>query len=104
MAARGSRSLLLLTWLPPMLAVGITLWATSSVPSEGGPIPTGTSTIVGRALLGGSVLCLLGAVLGLRTAAVVRRSGQGAAIWPFVIAVPLGLMMIAIWKLFFAAS
>jgi hypothetical protein len=52
-------------------------------------------------LLGG-ILCLLGAIVGLRTVSRVRRSGRVAAGWPYVIAVPVGLMMVVIWKMFFA--
>jgi hypothetical protein len=104
MGTRQVSYLLLLAWLPPLAAVGITLWATQSVPSQGGTIPPSASTTIGMALILGGVLSLLGAALGLRNASVVRRSGQGAAMWPYLIVVPVGLMMIVIWKLFFAAA
>lgn len=94
MIARASRYPLLLAWLPPPLAVGIVLWATRQVPAQGAPLPPNTSRLVGTALLLGGVLCLLGAILGLRRGSVGAR-------WPYVIAVPVALMMIALWKLFF---
>ena len=53
-------------------------------------------------MLFGGILCLVGAILGLRTVSLSRRTGQGSAIWPYVIAVPVGLMMVGIWKTFFA--
>ena len=97
MSARVSRYPLLLAWLPPTLAVGIALWATRQVPAEGAPLPPNTSRVVGTALLLGGVLCLLGAILGLRRASVGSREAR----WPYVIAVPVALVMIAIWKMFF---
>ena len=104
MTARASRYPLLLAWLPPLLAVGIVLWATGNAPAQGAPLPPTTSRIVGTAMLLGGILCLLGAILGLRTVALGRCSGQVAASWPYVVAVPVGLMMVGIWKIFFAWS
>jgi hypothetical protein len=97
MSARASRYPLLLAWLPPPLAVVIALWATRQMPAQGAPLPPNMSRLVGTALLLGGVLCLLGAILGLRRGSV--RGGE--ARWPYVIAVPVALMMIALWKMFF---
>jgi hypothetical protein len=97
MRARASRYPLLLAWLPPPLAVGIALWATRQAPPQGAPLPSNTSRFVGTALLVGGILCLLGAILGLRRSSVGAREPK----WPYVIAVPVALMMIAIWKMFF---
>ena len=102
MSARVSRYPLLLAWLPPALAVGIVLWATRNAPTQGAPLTPDTLGIVGPAMLVGGILCLLGAVVGLRMVSLGRRSGRVAASWPYVIAVPVGLVMVAIWKMFFA--
>lgn len=102
MTARASRYPLLLTWLPPLLAVGIVLWATRNAPTQGAPLPPDTLSIVGPAMLVGGILCLTGAIVGLRTVSLGRRSGRVAARWPYVIAVPVGLMMVVIWTMFFA--
>jgi hypothetical protein len=104
MTGRASRYPLLLTWLPPPLAVGIALWATRNVPAHGGLLAPTTSRIVGTAILLGGIVCLQGAVLGLRRVSLGRRSGQVAARWPYVAAVPVGLMMVGIWEIFFAWS
>ena len=104
MTARASGYQLLLAWLPPPLALGIVLWATRNTPAQVAPLPPNTSRIVGTAMLLGGILCLLGAILGLRTVSLGRRSGRVAARWPYVIAVPVGLMMVVIWKMFFAWS
>jgi hypothetical protein len=100
MTAHASRYPLLLAWLPPPLAVGIGLWATRNAPSQGAALPPDTLRIVGPAMLLGGILCLLGAIVGLRTVSLGRRSGRVAASWPYVIAVPVGVMMVVIWKMF----
>jgi len=97
MTARPSRCSLLLAWLPPPLAVGIVLWATRNAPAHGAPLTPTTSRMVGTAMLLGGILCLQGAILGLRAVSSGRRSGRVAARWPYVIAVPVGLTMVGIW-------
>jgi hypothetical protein len=101
MTARPSRYPLLLTWLSPPLAVGIVLWATRNAPAHGAPLSPDTSIIVGTAILLGGILCMLGAIVGLRTVSQGRRSGPVAASWPYLIAVPVGLMMVVMWKMLF---
>ena len=79
MIARVPRYPLLLAWLPPPLAVAIVLWATRNTPAEGAALSPGTNRIVGAALLLGGILCLLGAILGLRAVSQDRRSGRVAS-------------------------
>jgi hypothetical protein len=100
MSARPSRSTLWLAWLPPPVAVGIVLWATRNAPAHGTHLSPTTSRIAGTAMLLGGILCLQGAILGLRAAS----SGRVAGRWPYVIAVPVGLTMVGIWEIFFAWS
>jgi hypothetical protein len=104
MTARPSRHSLLLAWPPPPLAVGIVLWATRNAPANGTHLSPTTSRIVGTAMLLGGILCLLGAILGLRAVSSGRRSGRLTASWPYVIAIPVGLTMVGIWEIFFAWS
>jgi hypothetical protein len=104
MTRRPSRNALLLTWLPPPLAIGIVLWATRNAPAQGAPLPLATSRVVGTAILLGGILSLQGVILGLRTVSLGPRLGRIAARWPYLIAIPVGFTMVGIWAIFFAWS
>jgi hypothetical protein len=91
---------LLLAWLPPAIAVAITLRVTSGVPSQGGPLSLDVVRTIGATLAVSGILCLAGVALGLR-AAFRRQSGHLGAAWPFLVAAPVGPILLVMWRLFF---